>query len=59
MRIFDRLLRRRKPLTPETAQARVYYAALRQVEARRLDGRAFPEATRPWERPENARGVAS
>ena len=59
MRILARLLHRRKPLPPETAQARVYYAALRQIEARRHDGRAFPEATRPWERPENARGVAS
>lgn len=59
MRILARLLRRRKPLPPETAQARVYYAALRQIEARRYMGRDFPQATRPWERPENERGVAS
>ena len=43
MRILARLLRRRKPLPPETAQARVYYAALRQIEARRYMGLAYPD----------------
>ena len=43
MRIFARLFARRKPLTADTAAGRVYYAAVRQVEARRYMGLVYPD----------------
>ena len=43
MSIFARLFRRRKPSPPETAAARVYGYAVRQIEARRCLGLRYPE----------------
>ncbi len=54
MRIFARLFRRRKPSPPETAAARVYHYALRQIEARRCLGLSYPEQY-PAERHESDR----
>lgn len=41
--ILHRLARRRKPLPANTAASRVYYAAVRQVEARRHMGLVYPD----------------
>jgi hypothetical protein len=53
-RIVSLLGLRRKPDEMSEAQRRIYEGAVRQLRARRLIWGEHPEATAPYDRPENA-----